>query len=258
MKKDGEVKLLLKERRKGTSQKLAAARTGMSERTARKYEQSGKLPSQMKVPRTHRTRENAFAADWPWVEDQLRRDQALQTKTLFALLCQAYPGRYERGGCARVFLGELRCVIGRAGSVLMANRGGALMHRTDNLSAAVRDLDRDGRFLLDLVRSRNLTRSQRFEADRAALRPLPNEPLNFARELSMRVSRFSLIRVLNNYYSVPSRLIGAKVKVRVRSESLELYHGAAHVLSLPRVAGRDQHRIDWQKPFRLCAGACVG
>ena len=82
MKIDGEIKLLLEERRKGASQKLAAARTGMSERTVRKYEQSGKLPSQMKAPRTHRTRENPFAADWSWVEEQLRRDQALQTKTL--------------------------------------------------------------------------------------------------------------------------------------------------------------------------------
>lgn len=95
MKKDGEIKLLIKERRKGSSQKLAAARTGMSERTARKYEQSGKLPSQLKVPRTHRTRANPFVADWAWVEDQLQRDQALQTKTLFALLCQTYPGRYQ-------------------------------------------------------------------------------------------------------------------------------------------------------------------
>ena len=95
MKKDGEIKLLLDERRKGASQRVAAARSGMSERTARKYEQAGQLPSQMKAPRQHRTRENPFAEDWPWVEAQLARDPALQTKTLFALLCQAFPGRYQ-------------------------------------------------------------------------------------------------------------------------------------------------------------------
>lgn len=95
MKRDGEIRLLLEERRKGVSQKLAAARTGMSERTARKYEQAGNLPSQMKRPRTHRTRMNPFESDWPWVVAQLQRDPALQTKTLFALLCQAYPGRYQ-------------------------------------------------------------------------------------------------------------------------------------------------------------------
>ena len=45
MKKDGEIKLLRDERGKGTNQKLAAARAGVSERTARKYEQAGKLPA---------------------------------------------------------------------------------------------------------------------------------------------------------------------------------------------------------------------
>ena len=97
MKKDGEIKLLLDERSKGASQKLAAARAGVSERTARKYQQAGKLPSQMKVRRTHRTRDNPFVEDWPWVEAQLRADPALQTKTLFALLCTAFPGRYQEG-----------------------------------------------------------------------------------------------------------------------------------------------------------------
>lgn len=377
MKKDGEIKLLLEERRKGASQKLAAARTGMSERTVRKYEQSGKLPSQMKMPRTHRTRENPFAKDWPWVEDQLRRDQALQTKTLFALLCQAYPGRYQEnqlrtlqrhvlgwriqhgehrevmfpqehvpGRMAQsdfTFMNSLGVTIGgvefphlvyhmvltysnfEAVRVCFSESFEALsegveaclwqiggvpqLHRTDNLSAAVRDLDSDGlhdfttnyralmdhygmqatantagcanqngdveqshfrfktavdqalrvrgsrdfadrasyeRFLLDLVRSRNLTRSKRFEADLAALRPLPAAPLDFMREFVVRVSRFSLVNVLNNHYSVPSRLIGTKLKVRVRSESLELHHGTAHVLTLPRIAGRNRRRIDYR------------
>ncbi|VVE59377.1 hypothetical protein [Pandoraea sputorum] len=68
MKQDGEIRLLLEERCKGASQKLAAARTGMSERTARIYERAGTLPSQRKTPRTHRTRTNAFLTDWPWVQ----------------------------------------------------------------------------------------------------------------------------------------------------------------------------------------------
>ena len=50
MKNDYEVKLYMSERRKGVSQRVAAARAGMSERTARKYEQAGKLPSQLKRP----------------------------------------------------------------------------------------------------------------------------------------------------------------------------------------------------------------
>ena len=102
MKKDGEIKLLLSERDKGASQKLAAARADVCERTARKYEQAGKLPSQMKKPRTHRTRDNPFVDDWSWVEAQIRDDPALQTKTLFALLCaQRSRAVTRKGSCAR-------------------------------------------------------------------------------------------------------------------------------------------------------------
>lgn len=54
MKKDTEVKVYMQERRKGQSQRVAAARAGMSERTARKYERAGKFPSQLKMP--HPTR----------------------------------------------------------------------------------------------------------------------------------------------------------------------------------------------------------
>ena len=67
----------------------------MSERTARKYERVGKLPSELKRPHTWVTRANPFEQDWPWVVEQLERDPALQTATLFALLCEKYPGRYR-------------------------------------------------------------------------------------------------------------------------------------------------------------------
>jgi hypothetical protein len=43
MKKDAEVILYMKERHKGTTKQVAAARAGMSEQTARKYERAGKL-----------------------------------------------------------------------------------------------------------------------------------------------------------------------------------------------------------------------
>ncbi len=95
MKKDAEVLLYMKERHKGTTQQLAAARAGMSERTARRYERAGQLPSQLKEPRTWCTRPNPFEQDWPWVVEQLQRDPALQGATLFALLCAEHPGKYR-------------------------------------------------------------------------------------------------------------------------------------------------------------------
>ena len=91
MKTDTEVQIMLRERRKGKTQEQAAARAGMHPNTARKYERLGALPSQTTVPRTYRTRANPFADDWPWVEQQLQRDPALQADTLFAASCTAMP-----------------------------------------------------------------------------------------------------------------------------------------------------------------------
>src|SRR5690348_12399414 len=97
IKKDTEVRMLRRERQKGAAQAVAAARAGMSERTARKYERLGKLPSQLKGPRRYRTRPDPFAEDWPWVRQELDRDPALQGVTLFGELCRRHPGRYQAG-----------------------------------------------------------------------------------------------------------------------------------------------------------------
>lgn len=94
MKTDHEVRRMRNERHKGKTQEQAAARAGMSVRTARKYERLAQLPSQLKKPRA-RTRPNPFAQDWPWVQAQLERDPALQVKTLFDELCLRFPGRYQ-------------------------------------------------------------------------------------------------------------------------------------------------------------------
>ena len=77
------------------------------------------------------------------------------------------------------------------------------------------------RFLSDLVRLRNQTRQQKWGEERERLSPLPTMPLDPAQELRVTVSRFSTIRVLRNTYSVPSRLIGHTLTVRVRAEVLE-------------------------------------
>src|SRR5258708_21979290 len=93
--KDAKVLRYMRERRKGTNQERAATRAGISVKTARKYERAGKLPSQLKQPRTWQTRPNPFEEDWPWVVEQLQRDPALQGATLFAELCQRQPGKYR-------------------------------------------------------------------------------------------------------------------------------------------------------------------
>lgn len=60
------------------------------------------------------------------------------------------------------------------------------------------------------------------------------------------VTTWSTIRVLHNAYSVPSRLIGERVRVRVHDDRLEVYHGEVRQEVVPRLLGRQRHRIDYR------------
>jgi hypothetical protein len=101
------------------------------------------------------------------------------------------------------------------------------------------------RFLQDLIRNRNLKRSERFAQEQEALYPLPTTPLSPCQELRVTVSRFSTIHIKGNVYSVPSRLIDTSVLVRIRAETLEGYVGSTLAFTLPRLVGKQQHRIDY-------------
>lgn len=76
---------------------LAAMRAGMDRKTARKYVKAGKLPSELAAPRTWRTRPDPFAEVWPAIASHLENAPGLEAKTLFELLCDEQPGRYEPG-----------------------------------------------------------------------------------------------------------------------------------------------------------------
>src|SRR6187549_679527 len=76
---------------------LAAVRAGMDRKTARKYRKKGKLPSELKQPRTWRTRGDPFKEDWPELEKQLREAPELEAKTLFEALLAKWPDKYEPG-----------------------------------------------------------------------------------------------------------------------------------------------------------------
>jgi transposase len=81
----------------GIPQVTAAAKAGMSERSARKYARSGRAPSQVKVPHTWRTRPDPFEGVWPEIDALLRQDGGLQAKTIWSELNERYPGRFSVG-----------------------------------------------------------------------------------------------------------------------------------------------------------------
>ena len=75
----------------------AAAKADMDEKTARKYRQMGKLPSEIAKEHDWRTREDPFEGVWPDVRAKLETTPQLEAKTLFEDLQRQYPGQFADG-----------------------------------------------------------------------------------------------------------------------------------------------------------------
>lgn len=94
---DGQVRLLMRRIQTEKSLAVAAAKAGMSEKTARKYRDSGKLPGEVRPSHTWRTRLDPFEEVWAEVRAHLEREPGLEARTLFEALQRQYPGRFADG-----------------------------------------------------------------------------------------------------------------------------------------------------------------
>jgi len=96
MNTDNQVRMLMKLINQEKNLESAAAKAGMSEKTARKYRRLGRLPSQCKPIHDWRTRPNPFAEDdWHWVEEVLENNNGVEAKTLFEALQREHLGKYQ-------------------------------------------------------------------------------------------------------------------------------------------------------------------
>ena len=96
--KDHQIHRLRRLDCQGLLKELAAAKAGLSPKTARKYRRLGRLPSEVKrMDRDWRTRPDPFAAVWPQLEEQLRLNPGLEARTLFIDLQRRHPGRFADG-----------------------------------------------------------------------------------------------------------------------------------------------------------------
>ena len=66
------------------------------------------------------------------------------------------------------------------------------------------------------------------------------------RESYATVSRASAVRVLKHCYSVSSRLIGHRLRVRLHADIVELHHRGERVAVMDRIIGSGKHRIDYR------------
>jgi hypothetical protein len=101
-------------------------------------------------------------------------------------------------------------------------------------------------FIDEVVRKANAHRRRRVEEDLAAMRELSVAKLPEYVEEDVRVSEWSTVRVKHCAYSVPSRLRGEWVRVRIYEDKLEVRYADELQLTCERLLGRNQHRIDYR------------
>ena len=101
------------------------------------------------------------------------------------------------------------------------------------------------RFVAGVVRKANAARGPRVAEDIEAMRPLVVERLPEYTELVVPVASTSTIRVKSCAYSVPSRLIGERVRVRLFEHRLEVYYADKLELGCDRLRGKAA-RIDYR------------
>lgn len=90
------------------------------------------------------------------------------------------------------------------------------------------------------------SRRKRVEEELVAMTPLRVEAFVEFDELQTKVTEESVLVVKRNLYSVPPRLIGQRVRVRIYEMRLEVWHAGQRVLDLPRLLGRNNCRIDYR------------
>jgi hypothetical protein len=362
----------------------AAMKADMDRKTARKYVAAGKLPSELNQPRDWRTRPDPFEAHWSEIEAKLRDTPEFEAKTLFELLQQQHPGRYEDGQlrtlqrhvkrwraahgpdrevvlaqqhrpgeaaqtdfthatelavtiAGQLFV-HLLCVVVLpysnwqwatvclSESILALRKGvqRALFqlgrvpryHQTDGSTAATHKIPegqaehvegnqrafnteyvalmrhlgmtprlielgekeqngdveasngaikrrleqallvRSSRdfesvdawqaFIDETLRKANANRGRRVAEDLAAMRELDVSKLPEYVEEDVHVSEWSTVRVKHCAYSVPSRLMGEWVRVRIFEDRLEVRFADEIQLACERLRGRNLHRIDYR------------
>ena len=101
-------------------------------------------------------------------------------------------------------------------------------------------------FLIALLKQRNLGRQVRLKEELAVMRCLPSRRLDDYTVLDVTVSPSSTVHIQNNAYSVHSRLVGERVRVRIYALHIEVWYAQRMLERIPRPIGRGNHRIDYR------------
>ena len=107
-------------------------------------------------------------------------------------------------------------------------------------------LEEYGGFVRKVVDRRNRLVQEKLEEERPHLRPLPPAPVPEYVNHRARVRKWSTIQAAGRTYTVPSRLIGKEVQIRLYAEHLEVYYKGSLIERMERVKGEKEARVDYR------------
>ena len=105
-------------------------------------------------------------------------------------------------------------------------------------------------FIDGLVGRRNARNRKRIDAERTVLRPLPKRRAEDGESAMVTVTSSGGFMLRRVFYTVPSRLIGHRLRVRIHDDRLAVFLGGTHLMTLPRGRGygdsRRAHVVDYR------------
>ncbi|WP_081474075.1 IS21 family transposase [Novosphingobium pentaromativorans] len=144
----------------------------------------------------------------------------------------------------------------------VAHENGAIESPHAHLKAAVRDalllrgsndfadLTAYRRFIDEIVARKNARNARRIDAERAVLQPLPATRTTDYEEMLVAVTSSGGFTLRKVFYTVPSRLIGHRLRVRLYDDRLDLFLGGTALFTLPRgraeASGKHGHVVDYR------------
>ncbi len=188
------------------------------------------------VPEEHRT--DSLSAAFNNLAEREELTRRYQT------LCEHYEMRPTRNNAGLSH--ENGAIEARQGSLKRGIEQALLLRGSREFA----DLAAYEQFVAEIVRRLNARCARAWEAERGCLKPLPARRTADFEEVDARVSKFGVFSAKSALYSVPSRLAGHRLKIRLHSAHLEAWLGGVKVFECERLyasaANRHPRRIDWR------------
>jgi len=190
-----------------------------------------------KVPDEHRT--DSLSAAFK----NLSQEQQADLTARYEALCAHYrlrasrnnPGEAHENGAVEAHNGHLKDALEQA----LILRG----------SRDFPDVASYQRFVDEVVARRNATRRGDLDAELRHMHPLPRRRTTDFTEHVVTVLRTGGFWLRNVFYSVPSQLIGHRLRVHVHDARIEAYLGSTHVVTHQRRSvpdGQRAHVVDYR------------